>query len=155
MRPFPCSVHSVLLTCSLLAVALLGTACSGGGGGGSGPAGEAAAAPRMVAGGVIARGAVEQWPAGWEVLLEEDLEVSGSLMIDPGTKVLISDGVGAGQTVVQSGFESSAHLASMAGPGRKKRERGPGGVLQRKESVWRLVTGTRPMIRAGWRGRRR
>jgi hypothetical protein len=48
----------------------------------------------MVAGGVISHDAVAQWTAGSEVMLDSDLEIDGSLTIEPGTRVVASDGVG-------------------------------------------------------------
>ena len=85
-----------LSICAFLLLATLSVACRGGGssGGGGGDPQVQPLALQMAAGGLIRQAESETWPEDSEVTLDEDLEVRGKLVIEPGTKVTVADGVG-------------------------------------------------------------
>ena len=85
-----------LSICAFLLLATLSVACRGGGsiGGGGGAPQVQPRALQMAAGGLIRQAESETWPEDSEVTLDEDLEVRGKLVIEPGTKVTVADGVG-------------------------------------------------------------
>ena len=84
-------LYALVLFSSL---ALLALACGGDGGGSKGGGGVSAAARvQLSAGGMIVPATSGTWPADSDITLDEDLEVQGELIIEPGTRVTVADGV--------------------------------------------------------------